>query len=625
MLDAIQTLFSTGSFIPHGHCYLWQPGLVRLHILADTLIAIAYYSIPLTLLYVVRQRQDLPFRWVFLLFGAFIVACGTTHLLEVWTLWYPIYWVSGAVKMVTATISIITALELIPLLPKVLALPSPVQLEQANRELAHEIGERKQIEAALRVSEARYRAIVEDQTELITRFQPDGTLTFVNEAYCRYFEVSREAIIGSHYTPIVFEDDREPVDRMVRSMNPENPTATIENRVVVNGTVLWTQWHNRMLFDKDGQFVEFQAVGRDITKFKEAKTALQSSQRFIEKVAAASPVFIYVFDLVEERNVYTNRDIMAQLGYAPGDIEPTPTAFPQTILHPDDVATLPDNFRRWNVAQDGELLSAEVRMRHHSGEWRHFHCQETLFARNPDGSPQQILGVAVDITAAKRLEELRRAEERLQISLKEKEVLLKEIHHRVKNNLQIVYSLLRLQYRRIKDQPAAAILLESQNRIKSIALVHEKLYRSDDLATIDLSQYIPNLITSLFSSYNIRSNAIQLKTDIERVVLDIDTAIPCGLIINELVSNALKYAFPSEQAGEITIGLHTTHDRAVTLSVRDNGIGIPADVALNNDLTKLDSLGLKLVNDLVHQLEGTIAIHCSRGTEFEITFIPSEA
>ena len=621
MSSVIHTFFSTGSFIPHGHCYLWQPQLVGLHILADTLIAIAYYSIPLALLYVILQRQDLPFRRVFLLFSAFIAACGTTHLLEIWTLWYPFYWLSGAVKLVTAAISIGATLELIPLLPKVLALPSPVLLERANRELEREIGERKQIEAALRVSEARYRAIVEDQTELIARFQPDGTLTFVNEAYCRYFEVSREATIGSQYAPILFEDDRALVDRQVRAMNFENPTATIENRVVINGDIRWTQWNNRMLFDKDNQFVEFQSVGHDITRFKEAKAALQSSQRFIEKVAAASPVFIYVFDLVDERNVYTNRDIMAQLGYAPGEIESTPTAFPPTILHPADLATLPDNFRRWDVAQDGELLSAELRMRHCSGEWRHFHCQETLFARNPNGSPQQILGVAVDITAAKRLEELRRAEERLQASLQEKEVLLKEIHHRVKNNLQIVYSLLRLQYRRIKNQPAATILLESQNRIKSIALVHEKLYRSDDLASIDLSHYIPSLVNSLFSSYAVRPNAIQLKTDIERISLDIDTAIPCGLIINELVSNALKYAFPVEQTGEIAIGLQVADDRTVSLHVRDNGIGIPAAL----DLTKIDSLGLKLVNDLVHQLEGTITLDRNHGTEFEITFIPGEA
>ncbi len=621
MLNAIQTFFSTGSFIPHGHCYLWQPGLVGLHILADALIAIAYYSIPLTLLYFVRQRQDLPFRWIFLLFGAFIVACGTTHLLAILTLWYPVYWLSGTVKMATAAISIITALEFIPLMPKLLAMPSPAELERANRELEREIVERKQIEAALRVSEARYRAIVEDQTELIVRFLPDGTFTFVNEAYCRYFGVAREALIGAPYQPIIFEEDCDYVDRMVQSMNHEHPTATIENRVVVDGAVRWTQWHNRMLFDKDGQFVEFQSVGRDTTKIKETKAALRESERFAQKIADTSPATIYVFDLVEQRNIYTNHQLTQQLGYADGEIQPLAPAFPREILHPDDWATLADSVALWQAVPDGEILHVERRLKDCNHEWRYFQCQETIFARDPDGTPKQTLGIAVDVTPAKRFEELRQTQAQLQASLQEKEVLLKEIHHRVKNNLQIVYSLLRLQYRRVTDEKAASILLESQNRIKSIALVHEKLYRSDDLAHIDLSQYIPSLVSSLFSSYNTRSNAIQLKIDIERVLLDIDTAIPCGLIINELVSNALKYAFPAEQTGKIAIGLHTTTDRSITLTISDNGIGIPPTL----DLTKMDSLGLKLVNDLVHQLEGRITMHGSHGTAFEITFTSNEA
>jgi PAS domain-containing protein len=156
-------LFTAGGYIPHGHCYLWQTGLVELHVLSDSLIAIAYYSIPLTLLYFVRKRQDLPFNWIFILFGAFIVACGTTHIMDVWTLWYPTYWLSGSIKAATALVSVYTAMTLVPLVPQALALPSPAQLEAANRELEQEIQERQQIEAELRISEARYRAIIEDQ------------------------------------------------------------------------------------------------------------------------------------------------------------------------------------------------------------------------------------------------------------------------------------------------------------------------------------------------------------------------------------------------------------------------------------------------------------------------------
>jgi hypothetical protein len=145
-------IFSSSSFVPHGHCYLWQTSLVSLHVLSDALIALAYYSIPITLFYLVRKRHDLPFEWVFLLFAAFIVACGTTHVLDIWTLWYPTYWVSGLVKAFTALVSVITAIQLFPLIPKVLALPSPAQLEHANLALHSQVTERLRIEEELKRS-----------------------------------------------------------------------------------------------------------------------------------------------------------------------------------------------------------------------------------------------------------------------------------------------------------------------------------------------------------------------------------------------------------------------------------------------------------------------------------------
>ena len=534
MLEFGKSLFGYKQFIPHGHCYLWKPELVGFHIVSDSLIALSYYSIPITLLYFVRKRQDLPFNWIFILFATFIVTCGTTHLMEIWTLWYPTYWLSGCLKAITAIVSLYTACELIPLIPKALALPSSAQLEAANRELEREISERKQAELelqeqeamlrrigdnlpngaiykiireldgsdrfsyisagiekltevsaedalkdssllyrqlipediplfqaavdesrrnlsvfdiqlriqtpsarlkwlhfrstphqlqdvrvvwdglvvdvtdlkcaeetlrkskalleesqrvarlgnwefdiatgkitwskqlfdlfnrdpalvesdykehlqlyhpedrekireaveramstgesyklilrafqtdgstiyiegighgefntdgkvirlygtaqdvterkqaeiALKQSEIRYRAIVEDQTEFIVRYLPDGTITFVNQAFALYFGRSPEELIGSCYQPIVFEADWERVAQLIASMSADNPVVIIENRVVVADAVRWTQWHNRMLFDEQGCFIEFQSVGRDITVFKQIEETL---------------------------------------------------------------------------------------------------------------------------------------------------------------------------------------------------------------------------------------------------------------------------------------------------------------------------------------------------------------
>ncbi|WP_414542779.1 PAS domain S-box protein [Nostoc sp. CCY0012] len=240
-----------------------------------------------------------------------------------------------------------------------------------------------------------------------------------------------------------------------------------------------------------------------------------------------------------------------------------------------------------------------------------FWCRATTSVFGHPEYGNVFVAIQQDITEQKQ------ADEKIKASLKEKEVLLQEIHHRVKNNLGIVSGLLQMQCRRTQDVQATAILRDSQNRIASIALVHEKLYRSEELADIDFAQYIPDLTTHLFDSYNVSSQQIQLNIQVDDASLDIETAIPCGLIINELVSNALKYAFPDHRPGEIQVKFYQESERQLTLIIRDNGIGLPPDF----DSKKLNTLGLTLVQGLVKQLRGNLEINCQQGTEFKITFI----
>ncbi|BAZ49496.1 response regulator receiver modulated diguanylate cyclase/phosphodiesterase with PAS/PAC sensor(s) [Nostoc sp. NIES-4103] len=230
-------------------------------------------------------------------------------------------------------------------------------------------------------------------------------------------------------------------------------------------------------------------------------------------------------------------------------------------------------------------------------------------AVSPTGYPR-FSYIVEDISTQKQVKE------HIEASLREKEVLLKEIHHRVKNNLGIVSSLLQMQSRRTIDAQANAILRDSYNRIASIALVHEKLYCSQDLANIDFAHYIRNLTAHLFTSYNTSSNLIQLSIDTEEVKLDIEAAVPCGLIINELVSNALKYAFCDNSAGQIKVKFYQENEHNLILIVQDNGIGLPE----NFDSKKSKTLGINLVQGLVKQLRGTIDINCQQGTEFRISF-----
>ncbi|MCC5600429.1 hybrid sensor histidine kinase/response regulator [Nostoc favosum] len=314
MSDIISELwnnfFTSGAFIPHGHCYLWQTNLVWLHILSDAFIALAYYSIPATLFYIVRKRQDLPFDWIFLLFSGFIVACGTTHLIEIWTLWHPIYWVSGFVKAVTAIISVITAVQLIPLVPQALALPSPVQLEQANQELQIQIGERLRVEEELRKyqnhleemvavrtneisktneqlqqeilerqrileilrqSEERYRYLAEAIPQLVWTTNPNGECDFFNQNWCEYTGLTLEQSLGSGWLAALHPDDIQNADEVWSNAVKNSTIYNNEYRFkrASDGSYRWQLARGLPLKDEQGIVVKWFGTCTDIHEQKE--------------------------------------------------------------------------------------------------------------------------------------------------------------------------------------------------------------------------------------------------------------------------------------------------------------------------------------------------------------------
>lgn len=222
---------------------------------------------------------------------------------------------------------------------------------------------------------------------------------------------------------------------------------------------------------------------------------------------------------------------------------------------------------------------------------------------------REISCMAHDITDKKTIEYQMRE------SLREKEILLQEVHHRVKNNLQVISSILNLQSSYVKDEKSLSILRESQNRIKSMSFIHESLYQTRDFSKIEFTGYLRSLVTNLIHTYHIRTSEIELKTDFEKSFLELDQAIPCGLIVNELVSNSLKYAFQGKKKGCISIGLKEK-DGHISLRLADDGVGIPDQI----DFENTETLGLQLVNTLVDQLDASISVDNERGTDYLITF-----
>ena len=274
-------------------------------------------------------------------------------------------------------------------------------------------------------------------------------------------------------------------------------------------------------------------------------------------------------------------------------------------VHPEDQEHV---FATAEKVQAGGDCDLEYRIVRPNGEIRWVRDRAFPVA-NDSGEVYRIAGIIDDVTESKQ------AIEQIKSSLHEKEVLLKEIHHRVKNNMQVITSLLSLQSKTISDEKALAVFEDSQNRVKSMALIHETLYQSKDLSRIDFAEYLQKLVAHVSRSYRIRPNAIKINLKVNDVSLPIDTAVPCGLIINELASNALKYAFPADTKGEVNI-MFARADDQYTLCVSDTGVGLPPDY----DPEQGKSLGMKLVRMLTTQLNGEMECRNGVGTTFQITF-----
>jgi len=307
-------------------------------------------------------------------------------------------------------------------------------------------------------------------------------------------------------------------------------------------------------------------------------------------------------------NVYVSPQIEALLGFSQEEWMSDPVLWFRQ-LHPDDRALWNEEFARGCAT--GGPFRAECRFLTKTGEVVWVHGEARLI---PDESGQPVLlqGVAFDITETKKAAEI------VKSSLREKELLLKEIHHRVKNNLQITSSLLRLQAAKIPDAGVRQLLRESQDRIRSMALVHEMLYRSQDLARVDFPQYVRALVPQLFRSYD-PGGRIRYRVEIDELIFGVDLAVPCGLIINELVANALKHAFPGDRRGEICVRMKLEQDR-YRLSVEDDGIGFPAGL----DVSQTGTLGLQLVRTLTEQIGGRLQEKTGQGTAFVID-LPRES
>ena len=371
----------------------------------------------------------------------------------------------------------------------------------------------------------------------------------------------------------------------------------------------------RIMTDEQGHKIGTKGVNQDITEFKMAEEALNEADQRLAEIIDFLPDATFAID-VEGRVISWNRAI-----------EEMTWVWSEEILGKDNYEySLPfygerrpglidlfnssdDEIERHyqNLKKNGKVLTAETEVTL-KGERRTVWVKAVPL----EDSKGNFIGA---IEAIRDITDLRNAEKKLKKSLKEKETLLKEIHHRVKNNLMIISSLLNLQSHYIKDKEALDVFRESQNRAKSMALIHERLYQSTDLKNIDFGDYIRSLTTDLYHSMVSDPGRVNLDLDLEDVKIDINTVVPLGLIVNELVTNSMKYAFPDDECGHIKVELHHEYENIV-LRVSDNGVGFPRDL----DYKNTNSLGLQLVNNLIIQIDGELELNNNQGTSFTIRF-----
>lgn len=339
------------------------------------------------------------------------------------------------------------------------------------------------------------------------------------------------------------------------------------------------------------------------------------------------------------------------VGFTLEELSPVTIETWDKLVHPHDLKKSYELLEA-HFAKKTEYYQCETRMKHKTGQWIWVFVQGKVFESDRNSRPLRMAGTLLDITKRKRagkelskyrahLEELvkertteltrvnkdleaeiterKRAEEQIQGALLEKEVLLKEIHHRVRNNLQLINSLLNLQSRRIHDEESLGIFEQCKNRVDTIALIHEKLYESDDLSNINYGEYVHSLTTHLFDSRPAYLSEVKLKISVDDVFLNVDKTIPCALIINELVTNAIRHGFPEgheNDKGEIEVVLKSTEKNMVTLTVSNNGAGLPTDF----DINTTETLGMHIIKALVKKLHGSIDIDRRNRTEFTINF-----
>jgi PAS domain S-box-containing protein len=481
---------------------------------------------------------------------------------------------------------------------------------------SEDITERKHAEEQLKRATEQFRLALEAAPAGMLMVDDAGKIVLVNAQTEQLFGYSRAELLGNSVELLVPERMREPHAPLrggfckTPSSRPMGGGRDLYGRRK-DGSEVPLEIALNPLQTPDGTFVLSSVVDiSERVELERQRAELLVQQMAAERQAERSRFFELSLDLVcvantSGRFVQLNPAFSSVLGYSLDELLATPFI---DFVHPDDVVATQRELEK--LASGGRTLDFTNRYCCKDGSYR------WLQWRSIPDADRTLYAIARDVTDTRELlESLQNKQSALTASLKERDVLLSEVHHRVKNNLQIVASLINLQVRQVGAASRGA-LEECRSRVLAMALIHEKLYQSKSYSSVPFSTYARSLAQNVFHATDLSPSAVQLDLNIEELSLPVDQAIPCGLILNELITNASKHAFPGGRSGVVRIELGKTSDHIVRLSVADDGVGLPA----NFELERSGSLGMRLVTTLVQQLNGHLDIDPSRGAAFTVTF-----
>jgi PAS domain S-box-containing protein len=486
--------------------------------------------------------------------------------------------------------------------------------------LARDITEYKKNEISKKLLEDRYKQTLDNMIEGCAIFDCNWEYLYVNEANAVHAHHTREELLGKKLTDIFPGIESTPFFKTYkRVMDERIPQQLTSDFIFPDGSKNW--YDVRVVPVPEGIYIQ----SIDVTQRKKDEENLLHYQNMLMQSEELAHVGSWWIDAEDSGNfisnsLYWSDEVYRIFGYMPHDVTVTQDLFYQHV-HPDDrekvISALQksvENKSPFNVEHRIIRVDNAVRVILEHG----------ILNYDDDGNLSRLVGAVQDITyfreaeneREKLLTQIKNERDKLKVSLKEKEILLRELYHRTKNNMQVISSVMSLKANASRDKKVTTILEEMQNRVRTIALVHQKLYQSKNLSRVDLKDYITDLLKVISSAYSVEPGKFMIKKKLQEINVLIDTAIPCGLVINELVSNACKYAFPGDRKGIIRVNLSRLEDQRIELTVSDNGIGM--DRSVMEDETKL---GLKLFQILAEdQLQAETKLYTENGVRWVVRF-----